>query len=72
VIPAVDCDFLQARRRMQMEYINRIENMLAQGIMTSFLPMFPYEIKGIEALKQVAKALFDNSQAPVLSESGGA
>ncbi|MBS7625988.1 ArsA family ATPase [Candidatus Bathyarchaeota archaeon] len=61
VITEVDCKLLQARRKMQMEYINRIRSMLDQTTSITIVPMFSYEIRGIDALRQVAGILFTDT-----------
>jgi arsenite-transporting ATPase len=56
VVEKPDSEFLRSRARMQQDYILEIEN--KHGINVTRLPLFPYEVKGIERLKEVGKVLF--------------
>lgn len=55
VIREPDSEFLRGRMVMQEGYI---EEILRYGKPCRFLPLFPYEIKGIERLKEVERFLF--------------
>ncbi len=59
VITEADCDFHRKRMRMQGEYIRFLRDRYG-GMTVMELPLFPYEIKGIERLREVEKVLFDS------------
>src|SRR4030042_6929082 len=61
VIKNPDCDFLQSRASMQHRYLLEIED--KYGIIVTRLPLFPYEIKGIEKLREVERVLYNNGQS---------
>ena len=56
VISEPDSDFLRSKASMQQGYISEISD--NYGGNHHILPMFPYEIKGIERLKEVERVLF--------------
>jgi arsenite-transporting ATPase len=57
VIKADDSDFLKAKAAQQRKYLDLIYSRYSDiGIME--LPMFPYELKGLDRLKEVEKILF--------------
>ncbi len=58
VIEDPDCRFHRMRREMQVPYIDMLVNEYKERMKVIELPLFPYEIKGIERLKEVKKVLF--------------
>ena len=52
-----DSDFLRNKSEMQLAYISEITSRYDGK--QRMLPMFPYEIKGLARLKEIAGALFD-------------
>ena len=56
VVEEPDSPFLQTKARMQQGYIQEIEG--RYGIDSTRLPLFPYEIKGVERLREVEARLF--------------
>ena len=56
VVKEPDSEFLRSRAEMQQGYIQEIES--KYGISVTILPLFPYEIKGIERLREVESKLF--------------
>ncbi len=57
VVKDEDCEFHKVRKRMQEYYIDFIENTYKDvNIVTLYLS--PYEVKGIERILEVSKALF--------------
>ena len=61
VIKEPDSDFLQSRASMQQRYLLEIED--KYGVTVTRLPLFPYEIKGIEKLMEVERVLYNNGQS---------
>jgi len=57
VIQEPDSEFLRGRMLMQRGHIQEIAG---YGKPCRLLPLFPYEIRGIERLKEVEKILFTN------------
>ncbi len=55
-------DFLLAKSRQQQRYLEVIHDKCAELDIIE-LPMFPYELKGLERLKEVAKILFPGREA---------
>jgi arsenite-transporting ATPase len=58
VVEEPDSPFLHSKARMQQSYILEIEG--GYGINPTRLPLFPYEIKGMERLREVEGRLFDS------------
>lgn len=56
VVEEPDSPFLRTKARMQQRYIEEIEG--KYGINSTRLPLFPYEIKGAERLREVERRLF--------------
>jgi arsenite-transporting ATPase len=56
VVEQPDSEFLRSKAKMQQSYILEIER--KYGINVARLPLFPYEIKGMERLREAEKALF--------------
>jgi hypothetical protein len=59
VIQDPDCEFHRARRDMQIPYINMLADEYGDGRMKIIpLPLFAYQMKGVERLKELEKILF--------------
>ena len=58
VVDKPDSDFLQSRASMQHKYLLEIEG--RYGVNVTRLPLFPYEIKGIDRLREVATVLYSS------------
>jgi arsenite-transporting ATPase len=58
VIKDPDSVFLQSRASMQHRYLQEIED--KYGITITRLPLFPYEIKGMEKLSELERVLYNN------------
>jgi len=58
VIADPDCDFLKLRWEMQRPYIRMLEETYDGKMTLVKLPLLPYEVKGIERLKEVEEFLF--------------
>jgi len=58
VISDADCDFLQRRMEMQRPYIEMLADEYDGRMTLIELPLLPYEVKGVERLKQVEEILF--------------
>lgn len=58
VIKDANCDFHRMRMEMQSKYIDILFNEYGNGIKIIEVPLFPYEIKGIERLRELEKVLF--------------
>jgi arsenite-transporting ATPase len=57
VVKAPDSEFLQTRARQQQEYLEHIYKQYSHLKIVE-LPMFPYELKGLDRLREVGKILF--------------
>ncbi len=57
VVKAPDSKFLQTRARQQQEYLGQIYDKYSHLKIVE-LPMFPYELKGLERLREAGKILF--------------
>ncbi len=57
VVKARDSDFLLTRARQQQGYLEHIHETYADMKIVE-IPMFPYELKGLERLREVGKVLF--------------
>ncbi len=58
VIKEPDCDFHRRRKEMQEHYIEMLAQEYGEKMEMVQLPLFPYEIKGIERLREVEESLF--------------
>jgi arsenite-transporting ATPase len=58
VVEEPDSPFLRSKAQMQRAYIAELERKYNSNF--TILPLFPYEIKGTERLREVARRLFDN------------
>ena len=58
VVKEPDSRFMESRARMQQDYISEIASKYGGNRRT--LPLFPYEIKGIDRLREVERALFSD------------
>ena len=57
VVKAEDSDFLHTKARQQKDYLGHIYDKYSEMQIVE-LPMFPYELKGLDRLKEVEKILF--------------
>ena len=55
---AADSDFNESRRKVQLKYIDELENAYSDIMPIIQVPLTPFEVIGIDALKKVAKVLF--------------
>lgn len=58
VIREPDCDFHRKRREMQVAYIEMLMREYGEEMEIIQLPLFPYEMKGVERLKELEAVLF--------------
>ena len=58
VIVNPDCDFHRQRQEMQRPYIEMLDDEYDGDIALIELPLLPYEVKGVERLKEVEGFLF--------------
>ncbi|MEM3005428.1 MAG: ArsA family ATPase [Candidatus Bathyarchaeia archaeon] len=58
---ALSSEFYGKRREMQMEYIREMERLYGGSMEIVTLPLLPFEVKGLEALKEVRCLLFSSS-----------
>jgi arsenite-transporting ATPase len=61
VVDNPDSEFMRQRFRMQQPYIEMLQNDYGQEALT-IMPLLPYEVKGIDRLKEVEKILFRSAQ----------
>ncbi len=57
IVKEADCEFHRTRQKMQQRYVRSLEETYA-GINIAKLYLSPYEIKGVERIREIAKALF--------------
>jgi len=60
VIKTEDSEFLRAKARQQKKYLDFI-HVRYKDIEITEIPMFPYELKGWDRLKEVEKILFPDT-----------
>ena len=58
VIADATCDFLRRRREMQQPYIQMLEDEYGDTVDLVKVPLLPYEVKGIDRLREVEEQLF--------------
>lgn len=61
VVRSPDCDFLRQRMEMQQYYIGMLSRDYNGRIKLIELPLFPYEIRGVERLREVEAVLFGSA-----------
>ncbi|MBN2542458.1 ArsA family ATPase [bacterium] len=59
VIQKADCDFHTRKKKVQEKYIGRIREKFGNRMEIIEIPLYPHEITGLEALKEVESKLFD-------------
>jgi arsenite-transporting ATPase len=59
VVEDVDSPFLRRKARLQQKYLTEVEGSYGTG--STRVPLFPYEIKGVERLKEVERRLFSSA-----------
>ncbi len=59
VVEDADSPFLRRKAQLQQKYLTEVEGMY--GIGSTRVPLFPYEIKGVERLKEVERRLFSSA-----------
>jgi len=62
VIKNLDSEFNRQRMEMQSKYLRMLDDEYGQRMKLIHLPLFPYEMKGVESLRALEKELF-GSQA---------
>jgi arsenite-transporting ATPase len=55
---AANSDFHRRRRNMQLKYIEELEKTYGEIMPLVKLPLMPFEIKGLDSLKEIEKKLF--------------
>jgi arsenite-transporting ATPase len=60
VVVNAECDFLRQRREMQQPYIQMLRDEYGDKLELIKMPLLPYEIKGIDRLREVESQLFSN------------
>ena len=58
VIVNAECDFLRQRREMQQPYIQMLRDEYGDTLELTKVPLLPYEIKGIDRLREMESKLF--------------
>jgi arsenite-transporting ATPase len=58
LIQEADCDFHRQRRAMQRKYVGLLREAYGRRIALVEVPLFPYEVRGIRRITQVAEILF--------------
>jgi len=63
VIVDPPCEFLRRRRDMQQPYIEMLEHEYSETADLVEIPLMPYEVKGVQRLREVEERLFDDVQS---------
>lgn len=58
VVKNADSEFNRQRMEMQSKYIKMLADEYADGMKLIQVPLFPYEMKGVESLRELEKVLF--------------
>lgn len=64
VIVNASCDFLRRRQEMQRPYIEMLEHDYGDKVNLVKVPLMPFEVKGVDRLKEVEKRLFHEEASP--------
>ncbi len=62
VITEPDCDFHRQRMEMQRPYIQTLEKEYGGRMSLIRLPLLPYEVKGVERLREIERLLFGQTE----------
>ena len=62
VIVEAGCDFLRQRQEMQQPYVEMLEKEYGDTVDLVKVPLMPYEVKGVDRLREVEKQLFRDDQ----------
>lgn len=65
VVIDAECDFLRRRKEMQQPYIRTLDDDYGDTLELTKIPLLPYEIKGVERLREVESRLFSNASETV-------
>ncbi|MDI6810935.1 MAG: TRC40/GET3/ArsA family transport-energizing ATPase [archaeon] len=58
VVPESDCRFCVSRRKMQQRYIDELHKRYDGNVKIIEMPLFPEEVKGLEAISRYANVLY--------------
>jgi len=61
VIKDPDSEFNRQRMEMQSKYLKMLSDEYGERMKLTLLPLFPYEMKGVESLRELEMVLFDGS-----------
>ena len=61
VVKDADCSFHEARQKMQEQYIEFLKTTYGRMAFTQ-LYLFPYEVKGVHRIEEVARGLFEQGE----------
>jgi len=57
VIPPTECNFCASKREEQQKYIKEINELFPEYVISE-MPLFPYEIRGLDGLTNFAEAMY--------------
>ena len=60
-----DCEFCQSRRKMQQRYIAELRQRYSGVMEIVGMPLFPGEVKGLEAIERYAKILYGEKDGKI-------
>lgn len=58
VLPPTGCSFCESRREEQIEIIQEIDKERAATYQISRLPLFPYQVKGVDRLTELSRKIY--------------
>jgi anion-transporting ArsA/GET3 family ATPase len=58
---AADSVFNKSRRDFQLKYIEEMQTTYKGKLPVTHVPLMPFEVKGVDALKEVGKILFPSN-----------
>lgn len=60
VIPDTECNFCASKRREQKKYIQQFVRTRSNDYLFTEIPLFPYEIRGIDKLTSLSEVMYGN------------
>jgi len=57
IVPENTCPFCRSRRKMQVHYLEAIHKRFGSDLQVIEMPLFPFEMKGQDAIRQYAGSL---------------
>ena len=69
IVPPTECSFCSVKSAEESSYLKKLDTKVGgRNYTISQVPLFPYEIRGVENLKKIAELLYGVNEEPVTSQ----